>query len=167
MVRELVVAAISYLIFLLPLLLSTISYLAPYAPFTLLFTLLLPAVLAAMISCMLAASPYHLISPLAGGSAAFLTNYLLKTLNLAFSEVYLSWPYLMAIIVSMITALSLNKIMKAREKAFPRVEEELEELEETVVSEEIELTMCPSCGRPIPSDSVYCPLCGERVKEER
>ncbi|MCD6313288.1 MAG: zinc ribbon domain-containing protein, partial [Thaumarchaeota archaeon] len=78
-----------------------------------------------------------------------------------------SWPYLIAVIVSPVTAASLNKIMKAWERVFPRAEEELEGLEEVMVSEEVELTMCPSCGRLIPSDSVYCPLCGERVKEGR
>ncbi len=168
MVREIIITVlISYLIFLLPLFLSSISYLDPYAPFTLIFMLLLPAILAAMISYMFTASPYHPIPPLAGSLAAFLTNYVLKTLNLTFSEVYLSWPYLIAVIVSPVTAASLNKIMKAWERVFPRAEEELEGLEEVMVSEEVELTTCPSCGRLIPSDSVYCPLCGERVKEGR
>lgn len=153
---------ISYLIFLLPLFLSSVSYVDPYAPFTLTFLLLLPAISSAMISYILAASPYHPIPPLAGSLMAFLTNYILKTFNLAFSEVYLSWPYLIAVIVSPITAASLSKLMKARGKAFPRIEEEFEE---AVVSEEVELTACPRCGRMIPSDSIYCPLCGERVEE--
>ncbi|MCD6312631.1 MAG: zinc ribbon domain-containing protein [Thaumarchaeota archaeon] len=168
MVRGFILAAlISYLIFLLPLFLSSVSYLDPYALFTLIFTLLLPAILAAAVSYMLTTSPYHFIAPLAGSLAAFLTNYVLKALSLTFSEVYLSWPYLIAVIVPPITTASLNKIVKARERAFPRVEEEFEKLEEVVVSEEVELTTCPSCGRLIPSDSIYCPLCGERVKEGR
>ncbi len=43
------------------------------------------------------------------------------------------------------------------------------ELKEVEVSEKpaekkLELIQCPSCGKLIPHDSIYCPLCGSRVK---
>jgi len=45
--------------------------------------------------------------------------------------------------------------------------EEVARLEAEIAEEEVELIECPSCGRQIPSDSIYCPLCGSRVAEER
>ena len=56
-----------------------------------------------------------------------------------------------------------EEIPKKEERPPERVEEEIARVEE---APKPELIKCPHCGQQIPSDSIFCPLCGERVRRE-
>ncbi len=63
----------------------------------------------------------------------------------------------------------LTLILRSTLKVEAPVQEEVSEsreaeVEEKPAEEAEKLITCPSCGRPIPHDSIYCPLCGSRVK---
>jgi len=56
-----------------------------------------------------------------------------------------------------------EEIPKKEERRLERVEEEIARVEE---APKPELIRCPHCGRQIPSDSIFCPLCGQKVRRE-
>ena len=59
---------------------------------------------------------------------------------------------------------------EVRAEEIPKEERPLEKIEEEIARVEEapkpELIKCPHCGQQIPSDSIFCPLCGERVRRE-
>ena len=157
---------ISYLLFLLPYMLSALT-----SSYMILVIIIMSAAIAsAIISGLLIRSHYSIIPPLLGSAASFLTNYLSGLFLAASSRVYLDWPYLaLGFIASPALALLVSELRAERgierEVEVAAVEEAARP--EAEIVEEMELIECPSCGRQIPSDSIYCPLCGSRVAEER
>jgi len=59
---------------------------------------------------------------------------------------------------------------EVRAEEIPKEERPLEKIEEEIARVEEapkpELIKCPHCGQQIPSDSIFCPLCGEKVRRE-
>ena len=122
-----------------------------------------PAALSAIISSLMLRGWICLLPPIIGGLAALASNYLLEIFLQTSSEIYFTWYFPAAIISASIIAFLLARIL---EKPAPEIREELElgeEVEEA--AEELELITCPSCGRQIPANSIYCPLCGEKIRE--
>ncbi|MCF3653821.1 MAG: zinc ribbon domain-containing protein [Aigarchaeota archaeon] len=158
---------ISYLLFLLPYILSalTSSYMV------LVIIIMSAAIASAIISGLLIRSHYSIIPPLSGSAASFLTNYLSGLFLAASSRVYFDWPYLaLGLIASPALALLVAELRAERgieREVEVAAVEEAARPEAEMAEEEVELIECPSCGRQIPSDSIYCPLCGSRVAEER
>ena len=162
--RFIITSLASYLLFILPLLASQIEQIDFYIS----FILLASSAASAVISGLLTASTYSFASPLIGGLAAFITNYLLEIFSALSSSLYFSWLYLsLTFIASPTIAFAIGR---TRKKPLPMVEE-VPGTEEAgaaeMVEEKIELIICPSCGQRIPSGSIYCPLCGAKVAEER
>jgi len=147
----------SYILFLLPLLLSQVGQIDLYIS---LIILGFSAILAAVISGLLTPRVYPFAPPLIGSLAAFATNHLLGAFLTISLPLYFSWQYLLAVILASLLAAVIGK---TKRKPSPRVEEVgmVERLEE------VELITCPSCGQQIPLGSIYCPLCGARIVEER
>ncbi len=125
---------------------------------------LLVAMVSAAISGFLIHGSRSIIPPLAGSAASLLTNHISEGLLNISSQVYLDWPYwALGFLASPALALLVADIMAER-----KVKQEAESVELVKPEiEEVELMECPACGGQIPSDSIYCPLCGSRVAEER
>ena len=144
-------------------------------------------------SILLKNSNISFLPPLIGGSISLLIPILLSNIQVIsldlFSQ-YLQLHYMIyhVIIVVMASGLSLilsrlypkpvvegveevkveeevraEEIPKREERPPERVEEEIARVEE---APKPELIKCPHCGQQIPSDSIFCPLCGERVRRE-
>ena len=56
-----------------------------------------------------------------------------------------------------------EEVVEREERPPERVEEEIAKAEE---APKPELIKCPHCGKLIPSDSIFCPLCGEKIGGE-
>ena len=161
--RLVAVSIISYLLFLLPYLLSTLtsSYII------LVIIIMFAAIVSGTISGLMIRGRYSIIPPVSGFAAAFLTNYLSGLFLAASSRVYFDWPYwVLGLIASPALALLITDLRAEREVEVAAVEEAVRP-EAEVAEEEVELIECPSCGGQIPSDSIYCPLCGSKVAEEK
>ncbi len=159
--RLVAVSIISYLLFLLPYLLSTLtsSYIV------LVIIIMLAAIVSGTISGLMIRGRYSIIPPVSGFAAAFLTNYLSGLFLAASSRVYFDWPYwVLGLIASPALALLITDLRAEREVEVAAVKEAVRP-EAEVAEEEVELIECPSCGGQIPSDSIYCPLCGSKVAE--
>lgn len=57
-----------------------------------------------------------------------------------------------------------KEIVEKEKKPPEKIEEEVTKIEETP---KLKFIKCPHCGRSIPSDSIFCPLCGEKIGEKR
>jgi DNA-directed RNA polymerase subunit RPC12/RpoP len=155
--RVVAASIISYLFFLLPALTGSL-------------TIIFAAIASAIISGLLLHGLHSLIPPLSGSAASFLTNYFSELFLSTSSQVYFNWPYwALGFLASPALA-----FLVAEFKAERRAEREIEvaAVEEAArpkaeIAEEVEFIKCPSCGGQIPSDSIYCPLCGSKVAEER
>ncbi|MEM1655469.1 MAG: zinc ribbon domain-containing protein [Nitrososphaerota archaeon] len=162
LISRLVAASIaSYILFLLPYLVSVFLMIQPMI---LNVMVLLVAMVSAAISGFLIHGSRSIIPPLAGSAASLLTNHISEGLLNISSQVYLDWPYwALGFLASPALALLVADIMAER-----KVKQEAESVELVKPEiEEVELMECPACGGQIPSDSIYCPLCGSRVAEER
>ena len=177
--RLAIAGAASYILFLFPLLGSQFLDLSVDNPADLFFFLFAPAILAAIIPSLLNIRKVGAtIAPATGGLTAYLTNHILSVyqeiIPLSYSDVYYSIAYplsvLAAILLSAASSFMLEKSLAAGEELKVEKGEEAEVEEEEVMAEEkrkeVELITCPHCGQQIPSDSIYCPLCGGKVKEE-
>lgn len=153
---------ISYLLFLLPYMLSALTL----SPLILVLIIMFAAITSAIISGLLLRGLYPIISPLSGSAASFLTNYFSGLFLASSSQVYFDWPYwLLSFIASPALSLLIAELRAERLVEVAAVEEV--ERPEAEMAEEVELIECPACGGQIPSDSIYCPLCGSKVAEER
>jgi hypothetical protein len=142
---------ISYLLFLLPYLLSALTG----SSVILVLIIMFVAVVSAIISSLLLRGFHSIIPPLSGSAASFLTNYFSGLFLAASSQVYFDWPYwALGLIASPALSFLIAELKAEREV-------------EVAAVEEVKLIECPSCGGQIPSDSIYCPLCGSKVAEER
>ena len=144
-------------------------------------------------SILLKNSNISFLPPLIGGSISLLIPLILSSIQVIsldlFSQ-YLQPHYMIyyVIIVVMASGLSITlsrlypkpvvegveevkveeevraeEIPEKEERPPERVEEEIARVEE---APKPELIKCPHCGQQIPSDSIFCPLCGERVRRE-
>ena len=170
----------SYILFLLPLIGSQFLDLSADSLADLFFFLFAPAALAAITPSFLKLGRIGaVIAPAIGGAMAYFTNHLLsaywESISLNYSDIYYSVAYPLgvgvAIILSAVVSLLSNRAPATEEGLKVEVSEKAEvREEETMVEEkrkaEAELMSCPHCGQQIPSDSIYCPLCGGKVKEE-
>ncbi|MEM0329174.1 MAG: hypothetical protein QXW02_02175 [Nitrososphaerota archaeon] len=165
LISRLVTASIaSYILFLLPYLVSVFLMIQPMI---LNVMVLLAAMVSAAISGFLIHGSRSIIPPLAGSAVSLLTNHISGALLNISSQVYLNWPYwALGFLASPALALLVADIMAER-----KVKHEAEAVElvkpEIEAAEEVELMECPACGGQIPSDSIYCPLCGSKVAEEK
>lgn len=166
MIGRLVAALIiSYILFLLPYLLSALMIMIFST--ILVLIVLLAAIISAMVSGFLLRGSYSIIPPLAGSVASLLTNHFSGELWAISSQVYLEWPYwTLSFLASPLLAI-LVASLKAEEEAEREARTVMTVGPETeVAEEEMGLIECPTCSGQIPSDSIYCPLCGSRVAEE-
>lgn len=129
---------------------------------TLMFFMIIPMILAAIISGILVVNPKSsLASPIIGGLAALITahiffGYLPDPFSSVF--VYYSIQYFISIFASGAIASIFSYLRKPRERGEAVVEVREKETEKTIE--------CPYCRREIPADSIFCPLCGSKIKEE-
>lgn len=159
-----------YLIFLAPLICRIAGFESPSMGYLLLVTIA-PAFLSAISSFLIVKRGLCFAPPIIGGVAALASNYASDQLLAIASEAYLTWQFLIAIILA--PSLSAGLFMLAKPEKIPEVEiEEVKDVEEREAVEEpknveagMELISCPYCGGSIPADSIYCPLCGERIRE--
>ena len=163
--RKLLAASLfSYLLLLTPLMIYWILGELPLNMIISMIVIIASAAFSAIISSFMLRGWICLLPPIIGGLAALASNYLLEILLQTSSEIYFTWYFPAAIISASIIAFLLARIL---EKPAPEIREELElgEGVEEAGEEELELITCPSCGRQIPANSIYCPLCGEKIRE--
>jgi len=173
-----IAGAASYILFLLPLFGSQFLDLSVDRLADLFFFLFAPAALAAIIPSLLDVRKIGAAAaPAIGGFIAYLTNHILsayrEVIPLSYSEIYYSVAYplsvLIAVLLSTAFSFTLARASAAGEELKVEKGEEAEVEGEKIMAEkrrEVELINCPHCGQQIPSDSIYCPLCGGKVKEE-
>jgi len=144
-------------------------------------------------SILLENSNISFLPPLVGGSISLLIPVLLSSIQVIsldlFSQ-YLQPHYMIYHVIAIVAASGLSialsrmypkpvmegveevkveeevraeEIPEKEERPPERVEEEIARVEE---APKPELIKCPHCGQQIPSDSIFCPLCGERVRRE-
>ena len=155
----------SYILFLLPYMLSALTSFAaiPLPPG---FIMVLVSIISAILSGLLIHGLHSIIPPITGSAASFLTNYLSEVFLGISSQVYFSWIYLvLGFLASPALAFLVVSLRAGRKVEVAVVGEVVEPAVEAV--EEISLITCPACGEHIPSDSIYCPLCGSRIVEEK
>ncbi|MCX8187913.1 MAG: zinc ribbon domain-containing protein [Nitrososphaeria archaeon] len=123
---------------------------------------MLPMILTAVISNILIRSPkLSPLPPIIGGLLALLTSHLLlgHPPNLP-SQTSTYIYYSASTFASGAIALILSLLRRGE-----RPREVAEEVGVEEVVEELVLR-CPHCEREIPSDSIFCPLCGGKLREE-
>jgi len=185
---------ISYAVFqLVPILLIVFSEHLPEIYAMIISLILAMLVSAISSSILLKNSNISFLPPLIGGSISLLISMLLSRTQVVSPDLfsrYLQLQYMMyyVITVGIASGLSITlsriyprpavksieevKVEEARaEEVVEREERPLEGVEEEIAKAEEapkpELIKCPHCGRLIPSDSIFCPLCGERIRGER
>jgi len=189
-----IASIISYAAFqITPILLMILSGLLPDI-YAMIISLILAMLISAIpSSIILKNSNISFLPPLIGGSISLLIPLLLSSIQVISSDLFSQYfqPYYMIYHVIAIVATSglsialsrmypkpvverveevkveeevrAEEITKKEERPPERVEEEIARVEE---APKPELIKCPHCGRQIPSDSIFCPLCGERVRRE-
>ena len=144
-------------------------------------------------SILLKNSNISFLPPLIGGLVSLLILMLLSSVQAIspdFTTLYLQPYYMIIVVIASGLSIALSKIypkpvakgveeikevevkedvrteeiVKKEEKPPERVEEEMARIEEPPKPKFIK---CPHCGRSIPSDSVFCPLCGGKIGEKR
>ena len=188
--RFAIASIISYAVFqIIPLLSMILSGLLPD-----MYAMIISMILAMLISAisssiLLRNSNISFLPPLIGGSISPLILMLLSNAQVIspdFASQYLQPYYLIILTITSGLSITLSKIhpktaitgvrevevegeVKAEEiieeeaKPPERAEEEIAKVEE---APKPELIKCPHCGRLIPSDSIFCPLCGGRIRGE-
>ena len=143
-------------------------------------------------SILLKNSNISFLPPLIGGSISLLILILLSSTQAIPSDLtspYLQLYYMITAVIASGLSITLSRIypkpvvkgveevrevkveeevkaeeiVKKEEKPPERVEEEMARIEETPKPKFIK---CPHCGRSIPSDSIFCPLCGGKIGEK-
>ena len=188
--RFAIASIISYAVFqIIPLLSMILSGLLPH-----MYAMIIPMILAMVISAisssiLLRNLNISFLPPLIGGSIPPLILILLSNAQLISPDLasqYLQPYYLIILTIASGLSIALSKIrpktaitgvrevkveeeVKAEEtieeeaKPPERAEEEIAKVEE---APKPELIKCPHCGQLIPSDSIFCPLCGGRIRGE-
>lgn len=159
-------SAASYILLLIPLIASRFLDLSPEQITDLILFLIVPSILSAIASCLLKPGKLGAVTaPAIGGSAAYLTNHLITSLvSHPCSRMYnsVAYPLIVGAAVIISAAITFSEAQVSAAEGMLKAEV----LEGEVMAEEAEFTTCPHCRRRIPGDSIYCPLCGSRVREE-
>ena len=187
--RFAIASIISYAVFqIIPLLSMILSGLLPDI-YAMVISMILAMLISAISSSILLRNlNISFLPPLIGGSIPPLILILLSNAQVISPDLasqYLQPYYLIILAIASGLSITLSKIhpktaitgvrevevegeVKAEEiieeaKPPERAEEEIAKVEE---APKPELIKCPHCGQLIPSDSIFCPLCGERIQGE-
>lgn len=119
-------------------------------------SMVIPMILAAIISGILVRRPKLSIAPpVIGGLTALLTAHLFFGHPPDLFSSILNYAYYSAFTFASGAIASIFSLLGRREERHEVVEEVVKEI----------LT-CPHCEHEVPADSIFCPLCGGKIREE-